>query len=86
MPFDRPGYMFYLDGKSNGFRKTSTRYEQDPVRSLPISRQWSCHLVDLGYLLRQDFPTEIKDENILRKNLVGQISQAEKLVTNGQAL
>ena len=50
-----------------------------------VSWQSSCRSVDLGYLLKQKFPTEIKDANIPRRNLVKQGSQAAKLVTNGQA-
>ena len=51
-----------------------------------VSWQWSCCLVDLGYLLKQEFPMDIKDVDISRKNLVKQGSQAAKLITNGQAL
>ena len=36
-------------------------------------------MIDSCYLLRQDFPMEIEDENIPRKNLVRQISQASDL-------
>ena len=50
-----------------------------------VSWQWSYHSVDLGYLLKQEFSTDIKDADIPRKNLVKQGSQAAKLVTNGQA-
>jgi len=39
----------------------------------------------LGYLLKQEFSTDIKDADIPRKNLVKQGSQVAKLVTNGQA-
>ena len=50
-----------------------------------VSWQWSYRSVDLGYLLKQEFPTDTKDTDIPRKNLVKQGSQAAKLVTNGQA-
>ena len=50
-----------------------------------ISWQWSCRSVDSGYLLKQEFPVDIKDADILRKSLVKQGSQVAKLVTNGQA-
>jgi hypothetical protein len=36
-------------------------------------------LIDSCYLSRQDFPEEIEDENVPRKNLVRQISQASNL-------
>ena len=42
-------------------------------------------LVDSGYLLKQEFPADIKDADIPHRNLVKQGSQAAKLVTNGQA-
>jgi len=50
-----------------------------------VSWQWSCSSVKSGYLLKQEFPMDIKDADIPRKNLVKQGSQAAKLVTNGQA-
>ena len=51
-----------------------------------VSSQWLCRSVDSGYLLEQEFPTDIKDVDTPRKNLVKQGSHEMNLCKNGQVL